>query len=115
MKVAEGLNSCGLATLLFDLLTGEEQDDRANVFNIDLLATRLFDTVVWLGREPKTAQLPFGLFGASTGSAAALVAAARLGDAIQATISRGGRPDLADHVLDQIRFPTLLIVGGVDF
>ena len=115
MKVAEALNSCGLATLLFDLLTAEEEDDRANVFNIDLLATRLIDAVTWLDREPMTAQLPFGLFGASTGAAAALVAAARLGKGVQAIVSRGGRPDLAGHVLDQIRVPTLLIVGGIDF
>ncbi|MBN9040923.1 MAG: hydrolase [Rhizobiales bacterium 62-47] len=115
MKVAEGLNRCGLATLLFDLLTAEEEDDRANVFNIDLLATRLVDAITWLGREPITAGLPFGLFGASTGAAAALVAAARLGERVQAIVSRGGRPDLAGHVLDQIRVPTLLIVGGADF
>jgi pimeloyl-ACP methyl ester carboxylesterase len=115
LKVAEGLNSCGLATLLFDLLTAEEEDDRANVFNIGLLATRLIDAVTWLDREPMTAQLPFGLFGASTGAAAALVAAARLGEGVRAIVSRGGRPDLAGHVLDQIRVPTLLIVGGIDF
>ena len=115
MKVAEGLNHCGLATLLFDLLTAEEEDDRANVFNIDLLATRLVDAVAWLGREAMTAQFPVGLFGASTGAAAALVAAARLGEGIQAIVSRGGRPDLAGHVLDRIRVPTLLIVGGADF
>jgi putative phosphoribosyl transferase len=115
MKVAEGLHSCGLATLLFDLLTAEEEDDRANVFNIGLLATRLIDAVTWLDREPMTAQLPFGLFGASTGAAAALVAAARLGEGVRAIVSRGGRPDLAGHVLDQIRVPTLLIVGGIDF
>jgi len=85
------------------------------VFNIDLLATRLVDAITWLGREPITAGLPFGLFGASTGAAAALVAAARLGERVQAIVSRGGRPDLAGHVLDQIRVPTLLIVGGADF
>jgi putative phosphoribosyl transferase len=115
MKVAEGLNRCGLATLLFDLLTVEEEEDRANVFNIDLLATRLVDAITWLDREPMTAQLAFGLFGASTGAAAALVAAARLGERVGAIVSRGGRPDLAGHVLDQIRVPTLLIVGGADF
>lgn len=115
MTVAEGLNGCGLATLLFDLLTATEEDDRANVFNIDLLATRLVDAVTWLDREWMTAQLSFGLFGASTGAAAALVAASRLGEGVQAIVSRGGRPDLADDVLDQIRVPTLLIVGGADF
>jgi pimeloyl-ACP methyl ester carboxylesterase len=114
-KVAEGLNRRGLATLLFDLLTAREEDDRANVFDIGLLAARLADAVGWLGSEPAAARLPVGLFGASTGAAAALVAAARLGGRIGAVVSRGGRPDLAGAVLDQICVPTLLIVGGIDF
>lgn len=114
MKVADGLGANGFATMLFDLLTLDEEDDRANVFDIDLLATRLVDAVEWLGREPLTAGLRCGLFGASTGAAAALVAAARLGERIQAIVSRGGRPDLAGRALDQIRIPTLLIVGGAD-
>jgi putative phosphoribosyl transferase len=113
-KVAEGLNDHGLATLLFDLLTEREEEDRANVFNIGLLATRLADAIEWLGREPAAARFPIGLFGASTGAAAALIAAARLGGRIGAVVSRGGRPDLAGDVLDQICVPTLLIVGGID-
>ena len=114
-KVAEGLNRHGLATLLFDLLTGREEEDRANVFDIDLLATRLFDAVEWLGGEAGVAGSSIGLFGASTGAAAALVAATRLDGRVGAIVSRGGRPDLAGKVLDQIRVPTLLIVGGNDF
>jgi pimeloyl-ACP methyl ester carboxylesterase len=114
-KVAEALNRRGLATLLFDLLTAREEDDRANVFDIGLLAARLADAIDWLGREPAAAQLPVGLFGASTGAAAALVAAARLRGRVGAVVSRGGRPDLAGPVLDQICVPTLLIVGGIDF
>lgn len=115
MKVAEGLNRFGFATLLFDLLTAEEEGDRANVFDIELLAARLANAVAWLDREPMTAGLPIGLFGASTGAAAALTAAAGLGEKVQAIVSRGGRPDLAGDVLDRIQVPTLLIVGGADF
>jgi pimeloyl-ACP methyl ester carboxylesterase len=114
MVVAEGLNEQGMATLLFDLLTLEEEVDRANVFDIPLLAERVIDAVDWIGRAPLTQNLRLGLFGASTGAAAALVAAARLGDQVRAIVSRGGRPDLAGDVLDQIHTPTLLIVGGVD-
>jgi fermentation-respiration switch protein FrsA (DUF1100 family) len=113
--VAEALNEQGIATLLFDLLTGEEEADRANVFDIPLLAERLVEVVRWLAREPAAGGLPVGLFGASTGAAAALVAAARLGERVGAVVSRGGRPDLAGDALDQIRTPTLLIVGGDDF
>lgn len=114
-KVAEGLNHHGLATLLFDLLTEQEEADRANVFDIGLLAARLGDAIAWLDREPVAAGFPIGLFGASTGAAAALVAAVELGGRIGAVVSRGGRPDLAGPLLDQICVPTLLIVGGVDF
>jgi putative phosphoribosyl transferase len=114
-KVAEGLNHHGLATLLFDLLTEQEEEDRANVFDIGLLAARLFDAVEWLGAEPGVAGSSIGLFGASTGAAAALVAATRLNGRIGAIVSRGGRPDLAGDVLDRIHVPTLLIVGGNDF
>jgi putative phosphoribosyl transferase len=112
--VAEGLNARGLGTLLFDLLTLQEEGDRANVFNVDLLAARLVDAVRWLDRELQADRPSLGLFGASTGAAAALVAAARLGDRIGAVVSRGGRPDLAEEALDQVCTPTLLIVGGVD-
>jgi fermentation-respiration switch protein FrsA (DUF1100 family) len=103
-----------MATLLFDLLTPDEEADRANVFDIRLLAERLLDSVRWLNREPLVGALPLGLFGASTGAAAAIVAAAKLGDRVGAVVSRGGRPDLAGDVLDQVRTPTLLIVGGDD-
>ncbi|HEY7459421.1 MAG TPA: dienelactone hydrolase family protein [Xanthobacteraceae bacterium] len=113
--VAEGLNEAGMATLLFDLLTPDEEQDRANVFNIALLADRLTDAVRWINGQPDLARLPLGFFGASTGAAAALVAAARLGERIGAIVSRGGRPDLAGAALDEVRAPTLLIVGGADF
>jgi len=112
--VANALNSQGFATLLFDLLTSSEESDRANVFDIALLSERLLDAVHWLDRDGLARGYPLGLFGASTGAAAALVAAARLGDRVGAVVSRGGRPDLAGDALDRIRTPTLLIVGGVD-
>jgi putative phosphoribosyl transferase len=114
LAVAEALNSHGIATLLFDLLTPDEESDRANVFDIPLLAERLIQAVHWIDRDPAVGGLPLGLFGASTGAAAALVAAAQLGDRIGAVVSRGGRPDLAGDALDHIRTPTLLIVGGAD-
>src|SRR5215472_15151698 len=113
--VAEGLNTQEFGTLLFDLLTLEEEGDRANVFDVTLLAERLVDAVNWLDRESPAAPRALGLFGASTGAAAALVAAVRLGGRIGAVVSRGGRPDLAGPLLDQICVPTLLIVGGIDF
>ncbi len=113
--VAQALNHRGFATLLFDLLTSREESDRANVFDISLLAERLSGVVQWLGRrEQLTANLSIGLFGASTGAAAALVAAARLPERIGAVVSRGGRPDLAGDTLPLVRAPTLLIVGGAD-
>ncbi len=115
MAVASALNTRGIATLLFDLLIPAEEADRANVFDIPLLADRLVDVVRWLDEQPSVAKLPLGLFGASTGAAAALVAAAKLPRRIGAVVSRGGRPDLAGDALDAVRAPTLLIVGGVDF
>jgi pimeloyl-ACP methyl ester carboxylesterase len=115
MAVAEVLNQRSIATLLFDLLTVEEEEKRANVFDIPLLAERLVNTIQWLDHEPRVENLPLGLFGASTGAAAALMAAAQLGDRVGAVVSRGGRPDLAGDALDKIRTPTLLIVGGIDF
>ena len=115
VTVANALNSHGIATLLFDLLTTDEEGDRRNVFDIPLLARRLIDAIEWLDSEPLVAQLPLGLFGASTGAAAALVAAAQRGNRARAVVSRGGRPDLAGDALDRIRTPTLLIVGGMDF
>jgi putative phosphoribosyl transferase len=112
--VASALNERGFATLLFDLLTPAEEGDRANVFDIPLLADRLIDAVHWLARQPAVADLPLGLFGASTGAAAALAAAAKLPQRVRAVVSRGGRPDLAGDALEAVRTPTLLIVGGAD-
>ncbi|MGB9045193.1 MAG: alpha/beta family hydrolase [Pseudolabrys sp.] len=114
MAVAETLNAQGMGTLLFDLLTPDEEQDRANVFDIPLLAERLVEVVHWIDRQPELARLQLGLFGASTGAAAALVAAAELGSRIGAVVSRGGRPDLAGAALKTVTAPTLLIVGGFD-
>ena len=117
VMVAEALNRAGMATLLFDLLhPGEEAaDNRAKVFDIPLLAMRLIDAVRWIDNQKLLSRLPLGLFGASTGAAAAIVAAAELGDRIGAVVSRGGRPDLARTGLDRLRAATLLIVGGDDY
>lgn len=112
--VAQILNQHAIATLLFDLLTEEEEGNRANVFDIKLLVERLMQAVAWIERDAQLKQLPLGLFGASTGAAAALVAAAQLEGRIGAVVSRGGRPDLANAALDTITTPTLLIVGGND-
>jgi putative phosphoribosyl transferase len=112
--VAAALRSAGLATLLFDLLTEEEATDRRNVFDIELLAERLALATVWVGQQEDTKSLPIGYFGASTGAAAALVAAARSPRDVGAIVSRGGRPDMAGPVLENVRAPTLLIVGGHD-
>jgi putative phosphoribosyl transferase len=113
-QVARRLNQAGLATLLFDLLTPAEADDRANVFDIELLATRLVAATRWLQAQPDTQALSLGYFGASTGAAAALWAAADLGTAIGAVVSRGGRPDLAGARLGAVTAPTLLLVGSRD-
>lgn len=115
IQVAEALNRRGMATLLFDLLLPEEESERSNVFDIKLLAQRLTQAVRWAGDESDVSTLPIGLFGASTGAAAALVAAGVLGDRIGAVVSRGGRPDLAGDILADVKAPTLLIVGGEDF
>ena len=112
--VAEALQTAGLATLLFDLLTESEAADRARVFDIPLLADRLAMATEWVATGPETTGLAIGYFGASTGAAAALVAAARSQRDIAAVVSRGGRPDLADANLARVRAPTLLIVGGAD-
>lgn len=116
--VARELNALGLGTLLFDLLTPDEETidarTRALRFDIDLLARRLLAVVDWLGAQPRTADLRLGLFGASTGAAAALQAAAQRARSVGAVVSRGGRPDLASAWLDRVRAPTLLIVGGQD-
>jgi putative phosphoribosyl transferase len=112
--VAKVLNEAGLATLLFDLLTPTEELDRANVFAVDRLAERLVDVTQNVVTNPAVRGLPVGYFGASTGAAAALVAAAELPDDIRAVVSRGGRPDLAADSLGLVRAPTLLIVGAWD-
>jgi putative phosphoribosyl transferase len=112
-QVAAGLRKVGLATLLLDLLTPEEERNRANVFDIALLASRLRLAARSARMTPDLVKLPIGYFGASTGAAAALVAAANDPD-IAAVVSRGGRPDLAGEALDAVRAPTLLIVGGAD-
>jgi predicted phosphoribosyltransferase/dienelactone hydrolase len=112
--VAEALNAHGLATLLLDLLTEPEAQNRRNVFDIPLLAERLLQAVAWLNGQPTLGDLPLGLFGASTGAAAALTAAAELGARVGAVVSRGGRPDLAGASLPQVTAPTLLIVGDRD-
>jgi len=112
-RVAGLLEDARLATLLFDLLTPAEADDRHNVFDVSLLADRLAAATRWLGADANAGTLPVGYFGASTGAAAALWAAA---DAprIRAVVSRGGRPDLARPKLSTVRAPTLLIVGSLD-
>ena len=112
--VAEVLYRAGLGTLLLDLLTPEEELDRANVFDIELLASRLSAATKWLGGRPDAGSCRVGYFGASTGAAAALWAAAEPGAQIAAVVSRGGRPDLAGPRLSEVRAPTLLIVGSAD-
>jgi putative phosphoribosyl transferase len=116
--VASALQDEGLGTLLLDLLTPEEEDvdlrTRELRFDIGLLGERLMAALDWLGSERETSELPIGLFGASTGAAAALVAAAARPQAVAAVVSRGGRPDLAGPALPAVTAPVLLIVGGLD-
>ena len=116
--VASALADAGLATLLFDLLTADEDETdqltRRLRFDIDLLAERLGGATDWLSEREEARGLGIGYFGASTGSAAALIAAAERADRIKAVVSRGGRPDLAEAILPQVKAPTLLIVGGND-
>lgn len=116
--VAQFLNEGGLATLLFDLLTAEENEidmqTRRLRFDIGLLSRRLIGAVDWLGKQASVCDLQIGLFGASTGAAAALIAAARRPEAVAAVVSRGGRADLAGEDLPLVGAPTLLIVGGLD-
>lgn len=113
-QVARALNDEDLATLLFDLLQPDEAEDRRNVFDIELLGQRIVEAIDWLDRRPALANLPLGLFGASTGAAAALVGAAERPKRVKAVVSRGGRPDLAKDLLRRVTAPTLLIVGGAD-
>ena len=112
--VATVLNQAGLGTLLLDLLTPEEEADRANVFDVELLARRLAEVTSWLRTQPSAGRAAIGYFGASTGAAAALWAAADPGSGVAAVVSRGGRPDLAGPRLAAVTAPTLLIVGGLD-
>ena len=116
--VAKEFNKASIGTLLFDLLTQEEEETDVVTaeyrFNIPLLAERLIGATEWLRNDLLTKRLAFGYFGASTGAAAALIAAAKLSDDIEAVVSRGGRPDLAGDYLPRVAAPTLLLVGGLD-
>jgi putative phosphoribosyl transferase len=112
--VAQILHKAGIGTLLFNLLSAEEANDRRNVFNIPFLANRLLSVMRWVEEQNIMESFPVGLFGASTGASAALWAAAELGNKITAVVSRGGRPDLALTRLREVTAPTLLIVGGYD-
>jgi len=112
--VAEVLQQEGLATLLSDLLTEKEDRIYENRFNIDLLTERLIAITKWVKENPETKGLNLGYFGASTGAASALVAAAYFGNEIKAVVSRGGRPDLGMQDIQKVKAPTLLIVGGYD-
>lgn len=112
--VAQVLRDAGMGTLLFDLLTREEDTIYENRFDIALLTSRLKAATLWLRERPQTRKLSTGYFGASTGAAAAIRAAAELGASIGAIVSRGGRPDMAEQALENVQTPTLLIVGGYD-
>lgn len=112
--VARTLRAAGCGTLLMDLLTRAEDTTYENRFDIDLLTRRLEAATQWLKEQPQASALTVGYFGASTGAAAALKAAASLGPQVGAVVSRGGRPDLAHEALGKVRSPTLLIVGGLD-
>lgn len=114
VAVAQRLNEVGLATLLFDLLTNQEELNRDNVFDIQLLAERLLEATLWLRQQNQLTDLPIGYFGASTGAAAALWAAADPDSRVMAVVSRGGRADMAAPRLADVHAPTLLIVGGLD-
>lgn len=117
--IAHSLNEVNLATLLFDLLTPEEEEidrqTRELRFDIELLASRLVTATEWISQQPITHDLPIGYFGASTGGGAALIAAAKEVSLVKAVVSRGGRPDLAGAALPHVMAPTLLIAGGNDF
>ena len=113
-QVAMWLNERGCATLLFDLLTEEEAANRNNVFDIPLLGRRVVAATSWLREQAEVGALPVAYFGASTGAAAALVAASELGDGVAAVVSRGGRVDLAGDALPRVVAPTLLLVGSLD-
>lgn len=112
--VAEQLRKSGFATLLLDLLTPVEDAARASRFDLTLMTPRLEAATNWVASQEATATLPIGYFGASTGAAVALLAAAELGDQVRAVVSRGGRPDLLGQTLTAVSVPTLLLVGGLD-
>jgi dienelactone hydrolase len=112
--VAKQLHGKGMATLLFDLLTEQEDSIYENRFDISLLTRRLIGVTQWIDKQKDVAALPLGYFGASTGAASALKAAAHFGNRIRAVVSRGGRPDLAMDDLPQLKAPTLLIIGEWD-
>lgn len=114
IAVAEHLAGAGIGSLLFDLLTPQEAEDRRKVFDIALLSGRVAEAIDWALAQPWSKEVGIGLFGASTGAAAALVAATMRPEAIRAVVSRGGRPDLAGAHLADVRAPTLLVVGGED-
>lgn len=114
LAVAQVLEHSGFATLRFDLLAPDEAANRANVFDVEMLASRLIKATTWLGGRADVAHLPVGYFGASTGAAAALIAAARIPSTVSAVVLRGGRPDLAGDWLSLVEAPTLLIVGALD-
>lgn len=113
-RAARVLQQAGFATLLFDLLTPAEAEDRHNVFDIGLLGDRVLQAIKWTQDDERARTMRIGLFGASTGAAAAIVAAAAAPDLVAAVVSRGGRPDLAGEALKRLRAPTMLIVGGED-
>lgn len=113
--VADILNDAGLATLLIDLLSKQEDEIYQTRFDIDLLTERLNIVIQWLKKQPNTQNLDLGIFGSSTGAAAALRVASEISNEIKAVVSRGGRPDLAMDIIDSVTAPTLFIVGGNDF
>jgi dienelactone hydrolase len=113
-QAADRLNQSGFATLLFDLLSEDEAKDRRNVFHIPLIGARLIEAIDWAAADPRTRGLAIGIYGASTGAAAAIVAAAARAEKVAALVSRGGRPDLAGQALGEVRAPTLFVVGGED-
>lgn len=113
--VADVLNDAGLATLLIDLLSKQEDEIYQTRFDIDLLTERLKTVIQWLEKQPNTQNLDLGVFGSSTGAAAALRVASEISNEIKAVVSRGGRPDLAMDIIDSVTAPTLFIVGGNDF
>lgn len=112
--IAQALNRAGYATILADLLTDDEASERGNVFDIDLLASRIESAVRWVGAHPRLRNMPFALYGSGTAAGAALKAAAHLGDQVQSVVCQAGRPDLATEILADVHAPTLFVVGSED-